>query len=576
MSCSVFFVSQFSRAEPDSSILRSPVVQTESGAVVGKIEAVTHGETVYEYLGIPYAEPPVGELRFAAPKPAKPWSGSKEATEFGAECPQTAVPIPGLVLTEKDEKNEDCLFLNVFVPSSTKPNDTKAVMVWIHGGGFQYGSSNIYRGGVLAAFNDVIIVTLNYRLGVLGFINAPGTDVKGNYGMLDQVLALKWVQNNIANFGGDPNKVTIFGESAGGVSVSLHLISPLSKGLFQRAIMHSGVSSMPSFSGKVIKPIQLEWYAKRINCSLGSDIVECVRSKSVEDIVSVQSLFLLERYIGPQDIIGPIVDGEFLPDLPVNLFETGKFHDVDVISGVASNEGALFAMMMPPDLVKDGVERTVFESFVRYELFYSDFQGKSPLIEDLIIFQYSDHADPLNKTAIRQSLMDCASDAMFVAPAIKEAKALAKAGRLPRVYVFDHRPTFARTPEWMGVIHGIDIAFTFGFAFMEKTRLSPIRETFLENFTEIEKGFSLQVMKMFTDFAKYGTPNPPESGPAAVTWPHFTMEEQEYLVLDVKPRVKRRYKAENMAFWNEMISKVSKFLNQKGEEIFQKAAKDEL
>ena len=395
-----------------------------------------------------------------------------------------------------DEKNEDCLFLNVFVPSSTKPNDTKAVMVWIHGGGFQYGSSNIYRGGVLAAFNDVIIVTLNYRLGVLGFINAPGTDVKGNYGMLDQVwhsflytfqfryhnhrrrqnshfdyqllnlesfytgvasrrqvvffarvtnkrplneanflffllsqikvLALKWVQNNIANFGGDPNKVTIFGESAGGVSVSLHLISPLSKGLFQRAIMHSGVSSMPSFSEKVIKPIQLEWYAKRINCSLGSDIVECVRSKSVEDIVSVQSLFLLERYIGPQDIIGPIVDGEFLPDLPVNLFETGKFHDVDVISGVASNEGALFAMMMPPDLVKDGVERTVFESFVRYELFYSDFQGKSPLIEDLIIFQYSDHADPLNKIAIRQSLMDCASDAMFVAPAIKEAKKLAK------------------------------------------------------------------------------------------------------------------------------------------------------
>ena len=101
VSCSVFFVSQFSRAEPDSSILRSPVVQTESGAVVGKIEAVTHGETVYEYLGIPYAEPPVGELRFAAPKPAKPWSGSKEATEFGAECPQTAVPIPGLVLTEK-------------------------------------------------------------------------------------------------------------------------------------------------------------------------------------------------------------------------------------------------------------------------------------------------------------------------------------------------------------------------------------------------------------------------------------------------------------------------------------------
>jgi len=265
-------------------------VQTESGAVIGKIEKLPYGKSVHEYLGIPYAEPPVGKLRFAAPKPLKPWSGVKRATKFGASCPQPSVSYRGTEInfTRSGGNIDDCLFLNVFVPASVKPNDKMAVMVWIHGGAFAYGTASHYPAGVLATFNDVIVVSINYRLGILGFFNIPDTDYKGNYGMLDQVLALKWVQSNIARFGGDPNRVTIFGQSAGGMSVSLHLVSPLSKGLFHRAIMQSGASSSPLYCGKVTNKKQLEVFAKRINCSLGPDLVDCVRDRTSTLCLCVQ------------------------------------------------------------------------------------------------------------------------------------------------------------------------------------------------------------------------------------------------------------------------------------------------
>ena len=241
-----------------------------------------------------------------------------------------------------------------------------------------------------------------------------------------QVLALKWVQANIANFGGDPNKVTLFGESAGGMSVSLHLISPLSKGLFHRAIMQSGASSSPFFCGKVTNTDQLELFSKLINCSLGPNHVECVRSKPAEDILTAQGGLTLPHYKGMQDITGPTVDGNFLPDLPEILFNTGRFHpDVDVVIGFTSNEGALFAMMMPPEQVKEGMEPNMFESFVRSGgLVYA--RERSKIMEEIILLEYTNHADPRDKLAVRQLMMDTVSHTVFVAPALLEAKALAK------------------------------------------------------------------------------------------------------------------------------------------------------
>ena len=230
---------------------------------------------------------------------------------------------------------------------------------------------------------------------------------------------MKWVQGNIASFGGDPNRVTIFGESAGGMSVSLHLISPLSKGLFHRAIMQSGASSSPLYCGKVANTKQLELFAELINCSLGPHLVECVRDKAVEDILSAQKTFTVDNYKTrrTQDFAGPVVDGHLLADLPENLFKAGQFHpDVDVITGLTANEGTLFALLRPPDDFKDGLDLNLFETIVKNQMLYH--REKSSIIEDLILFEYINHADPDNKDAIRQSMMDLFSDAAFDASVI--------------------------------------------------------------------------------------------------------------------------------------------------------------
>jgi len=232
---------------------------------------------------------------------------------------------------------------------------------------------------------------------------------------------LQWVQNNIANFGGDPNRVTLFGQSSGAVSVSLHLLSPLSKGLFKRVIIQSGSASYPLYSGKVKDTENLEMFANLVNCSLGPQLISCVRGKTIEDILKVQSQIIYPKYRGPQDIAGPVVDGEFLPDVPEKLLRNGNFHlTVDVMIGTTSNEGALYAML-PSDQVENGVERELFESFIKDSVVF--IRGRNVFAEKAVLFKYTDHADPENKLTMRRSMFECLGDYAFVAPMLRDAKA---------------------------------------------------------------------------------------------------------------------------------------------------------
>jgi para-nitrobenzyl esterase len=314
------------------------VVPTDSGPVRGV------DSPAVKYLGIPYAAPPVGELRWKPPQPAARWHGPRDASQFGGHCPQAASPFG------TESSTEDCLYLNVFTPNGKVVQEQKGkqkakkakrlpVMVWLHGGGLLVGESDEYDPRRLVE-QGVVVVTLNYRLGLLGFLAHPALSAEspqqasGNYGLMDQQAALGWVQRNIKKFGGNPNNVTIFGQSAGGFSVHAHLASPRSAGLFDRAISQSGAYSPrePSLADAETKGLAL---AHTVGCEVQTEA--CLRSIPVETLLANQPQLPGE--------IGPNVDGDVLPQTIRTAFSSGQFNRVPVIEGSTHDEFSLFAAL---------------------------------------------------------------------------------------------------------------------------------------------------------------------------------------------------------------------------------------
>ena len=268
-------------------------IQIDTGLVQGQIRKAQSGQSVMEYRGIPYAMSPTGPLRWSLPKPATPWQGVLDATQFGPACPQ----VSRYELTDSSLE-EDCLSINVSLPTDIKPGERLPVLFWIHGGGFVGGASNLYRLDKLASEGRMVVVSANYRLGFLGFVPLPGLakeSVNGNFGIEDQREALRWIQRNISKFGGDPNKVTVAGESAGAASICMHLSSPDQvKGLFHQAMIISAgclapIKTVPQAIESIGKVI-----ANELGCSNDQDL-QCLRSKSVKQILDVQTRFANER-----------------------------------------------------------------------------------------------------------------------------------------------------------------------------------------------------------------------------------------------------------------------------------------
>ncbi|GFW67143.1 neuroligin-4, X-linked [Trichonephila clavipes] len=335
-----------------------PVICTQGGKVRGKILKLTNGKEVAAFLGVFFAEPPVGNLRFKAPIPKAPWEGIYNATSFGPLCAQSKNRSHWDIVMEASGKKilrrlglwdymqgEDCLNLNIYVPVEALPARIKdsspplSVMFFIHGGSYKTNGGRFYPGEWLASAGNVIVITVNYRLGVLGFLSTEDASARGNYGLLDQILALKWVKNNIMAFGGNASDVTIFGNSAGGACVGLHLISPMSRGLFSKAIAQSG-SPIGEWAVQRRPRMYVERLARKLKCPDVNNselILECLRKIDPEQIIDKSEDATLEDSLMLQ--FAPVADGEFLLKHPTTMLQQeGSLSPVPVMVGVTRDE----------------------------------------------------------------------------------------------------------------------------------------------------------------------------------------------------------------------------------------------
>ncbi len=324
--CALFAGATASAAAATDST--APVVKTRTGEVRGLVKG-----NVREFLGVPYAAPPVGAMRWRAPLALPSWRGVRDATKFGSSCAQ--MDFRGA----RVKGSEDCLYLNIYTPNP--PGAGLPVMVWIHGGTFLVGSGSSYDGSKLAERGKLVFVAINYRLGPFGFLASPALDsgdakhTFGNYGLLDQQAALQWVKENIAAFGGNPKNVTVAGESAGAISAGLHLVSPASAGLFERAILESGpFLHIRTATDAQQRASELE---SALGCAGVGQAAKCLRAISTEEILRA----IPASPIG-QPVWWPIVDGRLIPSQPADALAAGRFNRVAVINGSNRDEGSLF------------------------------------------------------------------------------------------------------------------------------------------------------------------------------------------------------------------------------------------
>ncbi|MBZ3888143.1 Neuroligin-3 [Sciurus carolinensis] len=563
---------------------------------------------VDQYLGVPYAAPPIGEKRFLPPEPPPSWSGIRNATHFPPVCPQnihTAVPevmLPvwftanlDIVATYIQEPNEDCLYLNVYVPTedvkriskecARKPNKkicrkggsgakkqgedladndgdededirdsgAKPVMVYIHGGSYMEGTGNMIDGSVLASYGNVIVITLNYRVGVLGFLSTGDQAAKGNYGLLDQIQALRWVSENIAFFGGDPRRITVFGSGIGASCVSLLTLSHHSEGLFQRAIIQSG-SALSSWAVNYQPVKYTSLLADKVGCNVLDtvDMVDCLRQKSAKELVE-QDIQPARYHVA----FGPVIDGDVIPDDPEILMEQGEFLNYDIMLGVNQGEGLKFVEgVVDPE---DGVSGTDFDYSVSnfVDNLYGYPEGKDTLRET-IKFMYTDWADRDNPETRRKTLVALFTDHQWVEPSVVTADLHARYGSPTYFYAFYHHCQSLMKPAWSDAAHGDEVPYVFGVPMVGPTDLFPC------NFSKNDVMLSAVVMTYWTNFAKTGDPNKPVPQDTKfihtkanrfeeVAWSKYNPRDQLYLHIGLKPRVRDHYRATKVAFWKHLV-----------------------
>ena len=450
------------------------IVKVKQGELRGTTE-----QNICVWRGVRYAKAPIGELRYQAPQAPDSWSGVKDAISFGAVAPQFKK-----VLVDNETQNEDCLFLNVWSPAAD--GKKRPVMVWIHGGGFVggSGSSDMYNGTQIAKRGDVVVVTLNYRLGPLGFMyfnDLPLSKGKfeDNLGIKDQVAALKWVKENISAFGGDPDAVTIFGESAGGISVETLMAIPAAQGLFKRAIVESGPAG-DVWSPKVASQVTAI-YLKQLGIS--TDSLFKLKLVPVDSITAAMARTMKIMIADPAlpKTFAPVIDGDFLPQDLLTGIKNGQSKGVDLLIGTNKNEANLFAMkklkMAPVN------EEQLKPYLTRFK----------PAEQKRLVAAYKNYPS-------KAGILELITDGIFTMPSIKFAE-LQSAQANIYMYRFDWT---SQPLKWVGLraCHGLEIPFVFNTF---NTKLGK-KILLLSNNKRIHQ-ISDEMQLAWINFARTGNPN---------------------------------------------------------------------
>jgi para-nitrobenzyl esterase len=511
-------------------------IKTSGGLVSGV--AIADG-AVRSYKGIPFAKAPVGDLRWRAPQPAEPWTGTRVADKFSASCVQRD-PVGGhsiftrVFYTPIKPMSEDCLYLNVW--TATSAGGKRPVMVWIHGGGFLGGSSavEIYDGAELAK-KGVVLVSFNYRVWKFGFLALPELSqesehhVSGNYGLLDQIAALQWVQENIAAFGGDPDNITIFGQSAGSASVNFLMASPLAKGLFHRAIGESGGAFAPAVSGSpVLRSQYIGWLqslrdaeavGSKLMTALKATSLAEMRQKSPEEILAIPSAARFDSSL-------PIKDLYVLTGTTDEIFASGRQNDVPLLVGATSDEGSNFPTTRTVASFREDARNTL-----------------GPLADTYLgVYEANDDAQAARASAAS------VRDMRLAWPTLQWARVQAASGHgKVYYYYFAHHPPVPPEERFvenlgkdLGAYHGAELAYVFGNFVPPEWPWS-----------EADRELAGMVSRYWVNFATHGDPN----GPGLPEWPAFAPNSDSVLYLDKAitrgPIPNQKY----MALWDTFAAK---------------------
>ena len=500
-------------------------VTIASGQISG--QAVGDDGAVRVYKGIPYAAPPVGSLRWKPPQPVARWDGVRACDTFGAACPQKYQSrVPGIELPHTDE---DCLYLNVWT-AARDAGEKRPVMFWIHGGANEtgWGHQPVYDGQALAR-KGVVLVTINYRLGPFGFFAHPRLSkesphgVSGNYGILDQIAALQWVQRNIAAFGGDPENVTIFGESAGAANVTALCLSPLSKGLFHRAIMQSGAFIWGAAHLRESSPV-----AESLE-SLGERFAEEVVGHDTEDVLAAlrnaSAETLLEK--SNKNIrSGPVVDGWVLPDYPAIMYANGLQHDVPLLAGTNADEGSLFVFIKEYKTVSE-YRAGIREQWGKYE--------------DEVFALYPVEARKDIGTVNARYL----TDAWFIAPTRATVRAMANVSSNAYLYHFT-RAQSTGVFKGFGAYHTAEIPYIFNT--FGRDKVSDPEPS------EVDQRLAEAMTSYWVRFATTGDPN----GNGFPKWPVYETQTDLHLELGDVIRVGSGLRREKCDALDRIVEKIGR------------------